>query len=426
MKILLVVHGYPPEKFGGTETYTRWLAHALVRRGHTVGVFTRTASLGEEFEMTTRCDGEVTVWTVRNTYSKYDDYEMHYANPHIERVFKSAIGEFKPDVVHFTYLLGGLSAGCLFVAKAAGIKTVVTLTDFHHLCAWGQLLTPDGATCPGPDFGIRCAICFAGEDPYAGIPKWKRFFLDLLPAERRVEKLKSPGAKRMSARLKYLRNTLNSADVVIFPTEALGEPYRQWGVKGRKLPFGIDYNLFKDFTRKPSDKVRLAFIGQLRIHKGLHVLTEALRKMTDLDNWVLDVYASANAEEEKRYFAEANRGLEGQLRFRGNFPPDEICRVYEETDVLVTPSLWTENSPLVILFAMRTQTTLVSAEVAGIKEVVGDWGYYYPPNDSSALERLLRRVIAVPAMRNRPGAPHAPDMDENAALVEKIYTEITR
>jgi glycosyltransferase involved in cell wall biosynthesis len=158
----------------------------------------------------------------------------------------------------------------------------------------------------------------------------------------------------------------------------------------------------------------------------LHVLTEALRKMTDLDNWVLDVYASANAEEEKRYFAEANRGLEGQLRFRGNFPPDEICRVYEETDVLVTPSLWTENSPLVILFAMRTQTTLVSAEVAGIKEVVGDWGYYYPPNDSSALERLLRRVIAVPAMRNRPGAPHAPDMDENAALVEKIYTEITR
>ena len=426
MRILLAVHGYPPEKFGGTETYTRWLAHALVRRGHTVGVFTRTASPGEEFELSSRKDGEVTVWTVRNTYSKYNDYEMHYANPHIERVFADVISEFNPDIVHFTYLLGGLSAGCLPGAESAGIKTAVTLTDFHHLCAWGQLLTPDGIPCPGPDSGIRCAQCFAGEDPYAGIPKWKRFFLRLLPPERRIVKLKSPGVRRMSARLKYLRNALNLADVVIFPTEALSEPYRRWGVQGRKMPFGINHDLFKGFNRRPSDKVRLAFIGQFRIHKGLLVLTEALRKMTDLDNWVLDVYASADAEEEKLYFAKASRGLESRLRFRGNFAPDDICRIYEETDVLVTPSLWTENSPLVILFAIHTQTTLVSADVPGIKEVSGDWAYYYPPNDTAALERLLRRVVTDPAMRNRPGAPRAPDMDENAALVEKIYMEIAR
>jgi len=423
MKVLLVVHGYPPERFGGTETYTRWLAHALARRGHEVGVFTRTASPGEEYELSTYKDNEVAVWKIRNTYSTHNDYEMHYHNPYVEERFEQVIKEFKPDVVHFTYLLGGLSAGCLLVAKSAGIKTVVTLTDFHHLCAWGQLFTPDGAMCPGPMAGIRCASCFAGEDPYAGIAWWKRPFIKLLPPEKRADRLRSPGVERMKKRLRYLRGVLEKADEVIFPTDALAGPYRHWGIVGREIPFGLDYSIFEGFQRTPSDKLRLLFIGQLRPHKGLHVLTEALRGLDDIDSWTLVIYAEGNSEEEKQYLADSMRGLDDRVRYRATFDPGEIRRVYEDTDVLVVPSLWTENSPLVILYAMHTGTTLVAADVDGVKKVVGDWGLYYPPRDAAALRRILRGLVAEPEAATRPDAPKVPHIDEHAAVVEKIYME---
>ncbi len=424
MKALLVVHGYPPERFGGTETYTRWLALSLARRGRDVSVFTGTASPGEEYELSKRQDGEVTVWTVRNTYSIHNEYEMHYHNPHIEKVFERVTHEFKPDVVHFTYLLGGLSAGCLLVAKSAGAKTAVTLTDFHHLCAWGQLFTPDGVRCEGPQAGIRCASCFAGEDPYASVPWWKRYLIKLLPPNGRADKLHSPGIERMKTRLRYLHNVLEAADAVIFPTESLARPYRRWGIDGKKAPYGIDCSLFDGFERSSSDKVRFAFIGQLRPHKGLHVLTEALRGMADIDTWTLDVYAAGDSEEEKRYLSESMDGLDERVRYRAVFDPGEIRRVYEETDILVVPSLWTENSPLVILYAMHTRTTLIAADVEGIKEVGGDWGLYYPPDDAGALGKLLRRSATDPKMLNRPDAPKAPGIDEHAALVEKIYMEM--
>ncbi len=422
MKVMLAVHGYPPEKFGGTETYTRWLAGALAKRGHEVEIFTRTDSPGKEFEISTRYDGDVTVHTIRNTYSVHNDYEHHYRNPTIDEGFAEVVNRFEPEVAHFTYLLGGLSAGMLPVAESAGAKTVVTVTDFHYMCAWGQLFTPEGEECPGPMAGIRCASCFAGEDPYAGISRWKRPFLRMLPPEKRVEKLKSPGLKRMRNRLEYLRSVLQRADRLIFPTRALAGPYTKWGPKGVKLPFGIDKTLFSGFERRSSDKVRITFIGQFRRHKGLHVLAEALSALKDLSNWELNVYAATGSEEEKAYLDKVKSILGDALNYRETFDPTQIARIYENTDILAAPSLWAENSPLVLLYALETRTALVASDVPGIKEVAGEAGLYYPRRDPEALSNLLRKLLT--GGTPEPGAMHVPGMEEHASEMESIYRRI--
>ena len=46
MRIVQVVHGFPPQEMAGTELATRELCRALQTRGHQVTVFARTFAPG--------------------------------------------------------------------------------------------------------------------------------------------------------------------------------------------------------------------------------------------------------------------------------------------------------------------------------------------------------------------------------------------
>lgn len=422
MKIMLTVHGYPPEKLGGTETYTMNLAHALKIK-HDVSVFTRNSSPGEEYTFEQREEDGVKIWSVRNTYAKHNDYELHYRNPHIEPVFSKALDIFKPDVVHYTYLLGGLSAGFLTIAADRGIRTVVTLTDFHFLCAWGQLLRPEGNDCPGPEEGLRCSMCFAGENPYAGLRWWEKWWTRHLPPEEQARKLKAPGLVRMRERIKYLRDVLNRANVVISPTRFLQDVYRKWGVNSEWMPFAIDKSLFEGFKRKPSDVLRLGFIGRLLPLKGLHVLVEALSKLpAGVVNWRLFVYADDSGEEEKKYLARVMSSAPKSIEFRGTFPVEKICSVYEDMDVLVMPSLWAENSPMALLFALHTRTPVIAADIGGVREVAGPKNaFLYPPRDVKALRDTLASILTNPGKLELIERVNVPGMEEHVGQLFNFY-----
>ena len=422
MRILLVVHGYPPEKVGGTETYTRSLAYGL-KRENDVAVFSRTATEGKEYELVRREENGLPIWLMRNTYSLHADYELNYLNPHIEEAFVRALDEFKPDVVHFTYLLGGLSASYLGMASDRNLRTIVTLTDFHFICPWGQLLTPGGQDCPGPEEGLRCSICFAGEDPYAGLSWWRKMRIKRLPIEKQVRRLKSPGLTRMRNRISYLREMLRRADVIISPTKYLQEVYKQWGIASIWLPFGIDKSLFSGFKRKRSQWLRLGFIGRLLPLKGLHVLVEALAGLPgNVPPWKLYVYADESGLEEKRYLDRIKEKTPATVEFRGTFPPEEIKGVYEDMDVLVLPSLWAENSPMVLLYALHTNTPVVAADIGGVREIVGASGAcLYSPRDVSSLQGLLSEIFVNPGALARLKPVEVSGMDDHVQKLTGIY-----
>jgi len=422
MKILLTVHGYPPEKVGGTETYTMNLARAL-KAGHDVAIFTRTSLPGEEYALNRREDDGVTIWSVCNTYSTHHDYALHYRNPHIEPAFSKALDVFRPDLIHFTYLLGGLSASYLPMAAKRGIRTVVTLTDFHFLCAWGQLLTPEGNDCPGPDAGLRCAMCFAGENPYVGLSWWRKWRTMRLTPEEQAPRLNAPGLVRMRERINYLKDVLNLADVIISPTRFLQNVYRDWGVDSVCIPFAIDKSLFEGFERRKSEDMRFGFIGRLLPLKGLHILLEALSDLPeDVANWRLLVYADDSGDEEKQYLTKVMKNVPDNIVFRGTFPAESIRGIYEDMDVLVMPSLWAENSPMALLFALHTRTPVVASDIGGVREVAGpENAFLYPPRDVRALRDLLIKILRHPETLREIKPVNVQGMKEHIAQLKRFY-----
>ena len=82
----------------------------------------------------------------------------------------------------------------------------------------------------------------------------------------------------------------------------------------------------------------------------------------------------------------------------GAFPRDQIANVYRQMDVLVVPSLWLENSPLVIHEAFMAGVPVVGARIGGIAGLGEDGrsGFLYEATSSSALARALLELIDAP------------------------------
>src|SRR4249919_1715345 len=97
MRILQVVHGFPPAANGGTEIYTRDLAAALAGSGDQVAVLTRHADAhARELALCRSTLGAVRVFSVNNTFHSSDSFEASYANPLIEHIAGQVLDEWQP------------------------------------------------------------------------------------------------------------------------------------------------------------------------------------------------------------------------------------------------------------------------------------------------------------------------------------------
>jgi glycosyltransferase involved in cell wall biosynthesis len=67
----------------------------------------------------------------------------------------------------------------------------------------------------------------------------------------------------------------------------------------------------------------------------------------------------------------------------------------QNLDVLVVPSRWYENTPLVIQSALATKTPLVGTDLGGLSELIheGENGLLFPLNDAGALRKQLLRLL---------------------------------
>ena len=433
MKILYVVHGFPPRAHTGTESYTYHLARSMSAKNDVCAFYlyrdgNRPPYAVERGEMNgVKCCG--VNYDVMTDATRFRDT---YRNPRLNNIFKKCLEEFRPDVVHFTYLLAGLSIEFVELAKEAGAKAVVTLTDFLPLCLRGQLLDYRGNVCAGPETDYKCSECvWMVRRMRKGLMETVR--LGLLHIGPVAYLARRVIARMISGRRRSVRKALKAADVIITPTLALREQYLKWGPQRGDmlhLGYGIDAKPFVGFTRSDSDVIRFGFIGQALPHKGLHVLLEA-GEMLKGGRFRIVVFAGTDLPGSREYVDGLGDLMSHEhVSWRGTFPFDKIAQAYAEFDVLVVPSLWYENSPLVLLYARESRTPLIVSNFGGLTESVreGETGLIFEPGNAKALAGAMKRFIESPAlcaeMAEKIKPP--PSSDEHAERIVKIYNGLTR
>jgi glycosyltransferase involved in cell wall biosynthesis len=484
MRILLVSHDFLPNHPAGTEIYTHQLGLELKARGHDVHVFTTDKDISREnLQVTLREWEGLPVHELTNNLF-YNEFRETWDYPPAARTFALFLKDLRPDIVHFMHLLY-LSVGCAEEAHRLGIPVFQTLHDYWLQCArFGQRVHADGSICHTIDFA-RCGDCLAHfkykqsrlERRTSKIIAAVRSSsgLDLGPLARGL----ATGIKRRMGRTagrgrtdppsggadapadasalgvtsaigyepadpvqrEFMRDEAAGRDRAIrerllpvvrrfiAPSRFLMQRFRDWGVPEQQMLHmrtGIDLRPFANFRREPSLRTRIAFIGTLAPHKGPHVLLQAwkrlppaLRERADLVLWGPKAHNPSYVRQLEQL------ALDGGAVLAGGLKRHEVVRALARVDLLVMPSVWYENSPLIILEALATRTPLAVSDLGGMAELVeeGVTGYHFRVGDSASLAGLLARILEQPAELSRliSTAPNVRDVSEDARDLELLY-----
>ena len=414
MRIAFTVHKYPPESLGGTEVYTWSLAKTLATGGHEVHVFYPLAGITPA-EVRVERDG-VHLWRValpddRATEGPARQYWHTFRDSAIESAFETFLAETRPDVVHFQHVQG---VSARLIALAAGRPRVMTLHDYWYFCANSQLIRPDRQVCAGPKLGWNCVDCATA-----------RADLQRLRAFRPL--LALPFAYRNA----YLRRLIAGIDRFIAPSRFLRDRYIRQGFPASRITVlenGLDTARFAaaDATAlpPPPGKPHFGFLGSLAWQKGVHVLVEAFNRLPA--DAALTIYGSETVFPE---YAAQVRALarHPNIRFAGPLDYRQVGAALRQLDCLVVPSLWYENSPLVIQEAYAVGVPVVASRLGALIEKVQDGrtGYLFAPGDSADLARVLQQIVDQPERLAdlRANVRLGPNMQEHARQLVALYLE---
>ena len=466
MKVLLVSHDFLPGHPAGTEIYTFQVGSALKERGHDVHVFTTEKDIGRKnLSVEVREYGGLPVHELFNNLY-YNDFDETWDYPAAAATFGVMLDDLKPDVVHFMHLLY-LSVACVEEVKKRGIPVLYTLHDYWLQCArFGQRRFIDGSICHEIDFE-RCGTCLAGfkfsqtrtqrATGKAIAALREATGVDLGGLARGLQRSVAQRAKKKHSsvteavsedsgraaelaraaerRDQALRERiLPAVDRFIAPSRFLRERFLEWGIPSEQIVHmrtGIDLSKFEGFEKRPSKKTRVAFIGTLAPHKGVHILLDAwdhvapeLRAHSELRIFGPPAHNPAYVASLRERAAEVGATLEGELA------RSAVSHALAEIDLLVVPSIWYENSPLIILEALATRTPLAVSDLGGMAELVapGFTGFHFEMGSAEALGRVLTEVLEEPEKLEKLFGEEivVRDVRRDAEVLEGTYREFIR
>ena len=431
MKIIIAVHHFPPRYTSGAELRAYRTAAWLQDQGHDVHVICVEAIDSGDGDGLTFGDNTYDGLPVRrlsfNLTAAPDPFTWAYDNPWIGEHLRRYLIDLEPDVFHLIsgYLMSG---SALRAAVDLDIPTVVTLTDFWFLCPRITLLRSDGQLCAPPVEAAVCARCL-------GERKRRYRILGQIAPDlmRAFWQKQSERVLQIQARTDFLQDTLNSVDAIISPSQFLRRLFIETGVAPERIIFsrqGRDFpNLTPDeLTKTPAGHLRIAYMGQIAPHKGVHTLFEAVSK---LPGAALEVKAYGDATQFPVYASRLQQivNQDTRLSLAGVYERSEVSRVLRGMDVVVVPSVWYENSPNVILEAFAHRTPVLVSDLGGMAELVEDGvnGLLFAPGNSSALAAKLQQLVEHPGLLDqlREGIQPVKSVAQEMAELQGIYRSIT-
>jgi len=187
----------------------------------------------------------------------------------------------------------------------------------------------------------------------------------------------------------------NKPDFVISPSRFVLDKHLEAGffVSSRKavLPLWGDPPISEYLsTSEEGCHLRALYIGTISRHKGVRYLVLAFRRLIDKEA-SLEIIGSGDQELDECRRLAAN---DSRIHFRGFMSGKEKEAVLNWANVIVLPSVWYDNAPLVILESFARGKPVIASRIGGIPELVEHEknGLLFEPRNINELVVCLEKL----------------------------------
>lgn len=411
LRVLVMSHMHPAVSRGGAEIAAYQMHKAFATKPGVASVFLGASGgkvqerLGARF-IQPFGEGE---WVYSG--AGFDHWIHANPDPDFPPEFAALLRDLAPDVVHLHHYTNfGVEALLHIRRTLPQAAIVVTLHEYLAICNhFGQMLKRPSLGLCERSSPRDCARCFPERSE-------QDFFLREL----------------------YLKRFLGLADHFIAPSAFLAQRYIAWGLDARRI--SVIENGMPEHTLPPADPPRmdpedglvLGFFGQISRLKGIDVLLDAaaLLEKQAVEGLRIDIHGDhAGQPPAFRDLFEARLAkLPGNVRFCGPYENSRVHQLMRSVQAVLVPSIWWENSPLVIQEALLNRRPVITADIGGMAEKVRDGldGFHFQAGSAWSLASLLRGLAAKPerlhALQATLTAP--PSVQDTAAATLKLYRRL--
>ena len=194
------------------------------------------------------------------------------------------------------------------------------------------------------------------------------------------------------------------------------------------LPSGVQAPPGSSARSARGPRLRVGFLGSQIPVKGAHLLLEALARLEPAERGALEVTLHGPRKRDPNYAARLEElAAAVGARLEGPLDRSGVAEFLSRTDLLVVPSLWLENQPLVVLEALAAGVRVLASDLGGLIELVrpGEGGARFPVGDVGALAEHLAELARNPGALDGLGEPRrVPDLEEQHDAILEVYREL--
>lgn len=412
-RVLFVCHGHPSVRPGGAEAYALELHEAIRDLSSRFKPFLMAyraaeAADGGQPRLATIGGADPSQFFLVSAAAGFNPFTGRHGDRRVLELFCELLEDLRPDIVHFqhTLFLGYDLIGVVRqILPHAAI--VYTLHEFLPICHHdGQMLrTYDGSPCRKAS-SHACHQCF----PAISVDQF--FFRRL-----------------------FVQSQFARVDHFIAPSRFLRDRYIDWGIPAERICFE-EYG--RRVVRRIADpefsrpRHTLGFFGQLTPFKGADVLLEAMRLLARRGSPARLRVHGANLDRQRPVFQQKLRKLLEDSRHNvtllGSYQHADLPRLMADVDWVVVPSIWWENSPLVIQEAFQHSRPVICSDIGGMAEKVTHDvdGLHFRAADTNSLADVIDRAIHTPDLweRLRGGIASVHPMEQHLNWVEALYLRL--
>lgn len=292
--------------------------------------------------------------------------------------FYSFLKSFKPDVIH-VHTLMGIHKEFFEVAKSLNIRLVFTAHDFFPICPKVTLFR-NGEICDSVDNCKKCASCNSTalsinkiqilQSPIYRtlkdstlVKKLRKSHRDRYLSDNTFKSIDSGSNKDYIDLRNYYYSMLLMMDIIHFNSTITKKNYEKYFDLPNSAIIPVSHSSIKNNCKIKNynhDKLRIRYLGPASKAKGFYLLKECLDDIwKERQDFVLDIHF--NPIEKSDYM---------NIHERYNY--DELNNIFDETDVLLVPSILYETFGFTALEGLSFGVPVIVSDTVGAQDILMD------------------------------------------------------